>query len=245
MNHNAGFQVDVKKLVASLPLFNGLDIQAIEGIVASSRNCRLDRNQILFQKGDTPHCLYVVVYGQVKLALPAANGNEKVVEILGPRECVGEYVLLANLIYPVMAQAVSDTLLLQVSKEAIFDTLDKYPVFARRLLDCLARRTQSLIMDVETYTQQTGAQRVVSFIAQQCNEDMNDGIISMTLPAPKQVIASRLNLTPETLSRIFNELSAANIIEVKGKKITVNDIQRLRDLSCAKDGPIDGIRHPL
>jgi len=67
----------------------------------------------------------------------------------------------------------------------------------------------------------------------------------MTLPAPKQVIASRLNLTPETLSRIFNELSAANIIEVKGKKITVNDIQRLRDLSCAKDGPIDGIRHPL
>jgi len=236
MNHNTGFQVDVRQLVASLPLFNGLDPQAIEGIVESARSCRLDRNQILFQKGDTPHCLYIVVYGQVKMALRAANGNEKVVELIGPRECIGEYVLLADLTYPVMAQAVSDTLLLQVTKEAIFGTLDKYPIFARRLLDCLARRTQALIMDVETYTQQTGAQRVLSFIAQLCNEDLSSGSISMTLPAPKQVIASRLNLTPETLSRIFNELSAANLIEVKGKKITVNDIQRLRGMSCTKDG---------
>jgi len=64
----------------------------------------------------------------------------------------------------------------------------------------------------------------------------------MTLPAPKQVIASRLNLTPETLSRIFHELSMANLIAVKGKKITVNDIQRLRDFSCTNDDLTNSIR---
>ena len=44
----------------------------------------------------------------------------------------------------------------------------------------------------------------------------------------KQLLASRLNLKPETLSRIFNELATEGLISVAGKRITILDLDRLR-----------------
>jgi CRP-like cAMP-binding protein len=44
----------------------------------------------------------------------------------------------------------------------------------------------------------------------------------------KQLLASRLNLKPETLSRIFHDLTADGLIRVDGKSITIYDLERLR-----------------
>ena len=43
----------------------------------------------------------------------------------------------------------------------------------------------------------------------------------VTLDTSKQMIASRLNLAPETFSRVLGQLSEAGLIEVKGRNITV------------------------
>lgn len=217
-------------MLASFPLFQQMGEERLGWVASRSRERKLDRNEILFQKGDVPHSLYLVVYGQIKLALPAANGNEKVVELIGPRQCFGEVALLAGNPHPVFAQAVSETLLAQVPGDVLTELLDSDPAFSRGMLGCLANRTHTLIQDVEAYTQQTSAQRVISFLQQHCLLDGKCADnIEMTLPAPKQVIASRLNLTPETLSRIFHDLSEAKLIEVQGKNITINSIKRLRE----------------
>jgi CRP-like cAMP-binding protein len=217
-------------MLGSLPLFEGLTGASADRLAQRARERRLERNEILFQKGDASHSLFVVVYGQIKLALPAINGNEKVVELAGPQQCFGESALLSGNPYPVLAQAVADTLLLQISREVIDELLDSEPAFVRRMLTCLAQRSQLLIQDVETYTQQSGAQRVISFLQRHCLDDNNrNDCIAITLSAPKQVIASRLNLTPETLSRIFHDLTTANLIEVQGKTITINSLRRLQE----------------
>jgi len=223
-------QLDIPELLRSLPLFQPLNPAHLAKVAQRSRERKLSRNEAVFQKGDVPHSIFVIVYGQVKLALPAANGNEKVVELVGPLQCFGEVAVLAESAYPVLAQAVSDTLLVQISKEAILDLLEADPPFSRRLLACMAKRTHTLIQDVEAYTQQTSAQRVVSFLQQHCldTDPSEDDRIQVTLPASKQVIASRLKMTPETLSRVFNELICAELIDVQGKKITIRSIKRLQ-----------------
>jgi CRP-like cAMP-binding protein len=52
------------------------------------------------------------------------------------------------------------------------------------------------------------------------------------LPASKQNIASQLNLAPETFSRVLSSLSEKNLIQVKGRTITVLDRQLLRDFTA-------------
>ena len=83
-----------------------------------------------------------------------------------------------------------------------------------------------LIHDVEAYSLRSGAQRLVGYLLQ--NENGKDGALEFELPASKQVIASRLNLTPETFSRILHQLTEAGLMQVDGRRITIPEVEALR-----------------
>jgi CRP-like cAMP-binding protein len=53
----------------------------------------------------------------------------------------------------------------------------------------------------------------------------------VALPAKKSIIASRLSLTPEYFSRMLHEFIEAGAIAVDGRKITVLDPARLREVA--------------
>ena len=192
---------------------------------------RLDKGRQIFSKGDAVQGFHVVVYGQVKLFLPSVQGNEKVVEIIGPQQSFGEAVMFLGKPYPVSAEALADTLLLHVSRESILGLLETDTSFARRLLAGLSMRLHSLLLDVESYSLRSSTQRVIGFLLQHCDagEAESAEVLNLTLPTSKQVIASRLNQTPETLSRIFSDLTARDLIEVQGRAIRILDVPRLRN----------------
>jgi CRP-like cAMP-binding protein len=132
--------------------------------------------------------------------------------------------------YIVTAQALADSMLLHVSRQAVFEGLARDPGFARRMLAGLSRKLHGLVRDVEAYTLRSGTERVVGYLL----ADVPDGAggngepVSVNLSAGKSVIASRLNMTPEHFSRILHDLAAAGTIEVEGRTIRIPSIERLR-----------------
>ncbi|WP_126446077.1 Crp/Fnr family transcriptional regulator [Sulfuricystis multivorans] len=222
-------RIDIPALLVRLPLFQELTPEQIAHLAAHTRAKRLPKGEMLFQRGDVAHGFYFIVFGQVKLAFPSSSGNEKVVEILGPRQSFGEAAVFAQRPYPVFAQALADTLLLYIPRDAIFELLEKDIAFARNMLAGLAMRLHSLIQDVESYSLRSSAQRVIGYLLQHCPDERWESSVEITLPTSKQVIASRLNLTPETLSRILHDLAEARLIEMHGKHIKIGDLKRLRE----------------
>ncbi|NMG66591.1 cyclic nucleotide-binding domain-containing protein [Azoarcus indigens] len=218
-------------LIAQLrqvPLFSELADEDIARIARQSRERALARGEVLFQRGDTPRGFFCVLRGQVKLAFSSAQGNEKVVEVIGAGQSFGEAVMFMERPYPVFAEALVDSTLLAIGHDAILGQLDEDPRFARKLLAGLSIRLHSLVRDVETYTLRSSTQRVIGYLLQQTPEDVDSGECRIGLPTSKQVIASRLNLTPETLSRIFHDLADSGLITVAGRHITLHDLRRLR-----------------
>jgi CRP-like cAMP-binding protein len=223
-------RIDIPALLTRLPLFQALTPEQVSHVAEHARGKRLPKGEMLFQKGDIAYGFYVIIFGQVKLAFPSSSGNEKVVEIIGPKQSFGEAAMFSDHPYPVFAQAIADTLLLHVTREVIYNLLETDPSFARRMLAGLAMRMHMLVHDVESYTLRSSAQRVIGYLLQHCpNEDVSEGSIDITLPTSKQIIASRLNLTPETLSRILHDLAGAKLIDMHGKQITIHDLKRLRE----------------
>lgn len=220
-------RANIPQVIAHLPLFRELSPEQKESVLTGVQELRFDKGAQIFQKGDPVRGLHVVVFGQIKLYLPSVQGNEKVVEIIGPQQSFGEAVMFLDRPYPVCAEALADTLLLHISRDSIFRLLETDPSFARRMLAGLSMRLHSLLSDVESYSLRSSAQRVVGYLLQHSPEEA-DGSAEVTLPTSKQVIASRLNLTPETLSRVFSELVNHKLIEVQGRAITILDVQRLR-----------------
>jgi CRP-like cAMP-binding protein len=221
---------DIPQILTHLPLFQELAPEQITHIASHTREKRLQKGEMLFQKGDAPRGFYVIVFGQIKLAFPSSQGNEKVINILGPRQNFGEAAMFMDRPYPVYAESLVDTLLLHISRNAVIDLLGTDPSFARRMLAGLSMRLHALVQDVESYSLRSTTQRVIGFLLQHCKEAEETGQneIKVALPTSKQVIASRLSLTPETLSRIFHDLADSGLITVHGKEITIHDIARLR-----------------
>ncbi|MDD5176829.1 MAG: Crp/Fnr family transcriptional regulator [Sterolibacterium sp.] len=222
--------LDIPQILARLPLFLELSPEQLGHVAAGTREKRLAKGEMLFQKGDPPQGLFVIVFGQIKLAFPSSQGNEKVVNIIGPRQSFGEALMFLDRPYPVFAESLTDSLLLQISRSAMVDLLERDTSFARRMLAGLSQRLHALMDDVESYSLHSSTQRVIGYLLQLYEyENPGDGEKTTTLPTSKQVIASRLNLTPETLSRIFRDLAEAQLITVHGKRITIHDLRRLRE----------------
>ena len=223
-------RLDIPQILSRLPLFQELTPDQISALEPACRERRIAKGEMLFQKGDLPKGFYVVVFGQIKLAFPSSQGNEKVMQIVGPRQSFGEAIMFLNRPCPVFAEGLVDSLLLHIGSGPVFNLLESDPLFARRMLAGLSLRLHSLVQDVETYSLRSSAQRVVGYLLQQCpQEGACEGSFDIFLPTSKQVIASRLNLTPETLSRIFHDLAVNGLIGVSGKQITIKDAKRLRE----------------
>jgi len=216
----------VAGLLAHAPIFKGLSADELARIAAGTRQVHAERGAVLFHRGEPCVGFHVVAYGQVKLAIPSAEGAEKVVEILGPGRSFGEAVMFLGNPYFVTATALADSLLLHVGREAVLAELERDPRLARRMLAALSMRLHMLLKDVESMTLHSATQRVIGYLARLQDESAEPGRV--TLPAQKSFIASRLNLTPEYFSRILGQLASEGIIRVDGRDVAIVDADRLR-----------------
>lgn len=216
----------IPEILSRQPLFRNLSEAELGQLAACTREFRVRKQEMLFQKGDTAEGLHVVIMGQVKLALPSAQGGEKVVHMAGPGGTFGEAMVFLDKPYPVNAQATQESLVLVVAKTGLLNALDSSPEFARKMIASLSMRLHELIDDMESCTLRSSMQRVVCYLSHMA-PDNQQSRYGITLDTSKKTIASQLNLAPETFSRVLGQLSDAGIIEVKGRSITVFDRSRM------------------
>ncbi|MGE5339318.1 MAG: Crp/Fnr family transcriptional regulator [Gemmatimonadota bacterium] len=228
----AATPISAETFLSAMPLFRELSPAQRHRIAESTRQLRVARGDVLFHRGDPCNGMHLVVHGQIKLSFVSSGGVEKVIEFLGAGQSFGEAVMFLDVPHVVSAQALTDSLLLWIPKEAVHERIEHDPGFARGMLAGLARRLHQLVADVEAFSTRSGTERVIGFMLRDCasvKDGEEEGAVDIVLPVAKGVIASRLNLTQEHFSRILHELSAAGLIEVKGRQIHVPDPRKLRD----------------
>ena len=131
--------------------------------------------------------------------------------------------------YPVFAEALTHSTLLFIDRAVVFDLLAIDTSLPRKLLAGLSQRLHGLVQDVESYSLRSSMQRVIGYLLQHCvHSDDKKGEIELVLPTLKQVMASRLNLTPETLLRVFHDLTERGPIRMNGRNILIVDADLLR-----------------
>jgi CRP-like cAMP-binding protein len=85
------------------------------------------------------------------------------------------------------------------------------------LLGDMSRRLRGLIGEIDDLSLHSATCRVATYLARRAQQEGQ----SFDLGVPKQVIASRLSVQPETLSRTLRSLAEAGIIRVEGGRLEV------------------------
>ena len=213
---------DVRALLAHIPVFSALGAPELARLVAATTRRRLRRGEVLFRCGEAATGVYAVVYGQIALTAHAPGG-ERVTDIIGPGRSFGEAILFLGKPTIVGAAALGDALVLHVAKEAIFAELERSPAFARRIIAALAAKLEATVRELETYALGSSGRRLAAWLLHAAH-----GEPAVTLPASKRAVASKLNLSPEHLSRVLRELAGERLIEVSGRRVRIADPERLR-----------------
>jgi len=241
---------DVARYLANLPLFQETTAQELQRLAAGCRLRRFGRGEAIFRVGMPCEEFHVTVMGQVKLFAISPAGQEKVIEIAGPGISFAEALMFTERPYIINAQALSDTLLLSVGKDAVVDEIERDPRFALRLLGGISRRLHGLVHDVQAYSLHSGMQRVIGYLLSSLPEESARTLptleayagqgcapvsaaarpviaLKVSLPVSKATIASLLSITPEYFSRVLRDLETEGLIHIDKRDILIPDAMRL------------------
>jgi CRP-like cAMP-binding protein len=210
------------------PLFSSLSREQLLQLQPHLSDRGLGQGEHLFLEGQPAESFYLLLKGQIKLYRVSATGGEKVIEIVRPGQTFAEALMfLDRPAYPLTAQTLSAVELVVINSKGFQQLLADSTETCFRVMANISIRLRQLLNEIDALTLQNATLRVVNYLLHLIPEGVR-GETGITLPASKNVIASRLSIQPETLSRIFSVLSSNRLISVDGLTIQIHDIEALR-----------------
>jgi CRP/FNR family transcriptional regulator, dissimilatory nitrate respiration regulator len=215
----------IKATLKQHHIFSKLSELQLDRVYRSSQLVKLAEGEILFNQGENVKAFYMVLSGNVKLFRMSIDGQEKIIEIVKPREVFAEALMFTHQIdYPVSAAALSDSEVIAINAEKFKNMLWDSTDTCLMLLGEMSFRLRSLVNEIDKLTLHSGTCRVASYLI----KEMPEGESKFTLEIPKNIIAARLSIKPETFSRIIKSLKNQGILSVDGNIVTVDDVEALK-----------------
>lgn len=226
----------VEGVIANLPLFWGVSRASLCILARHCWALPAPRGTILAERNARLPGILALAYGAVKLVLRRRDGTERVLRLVAARQTFGESLALLGKASPYYAIALQDSKLVVIPTQAVLALLETEPRFARGLLTAIAERNVQLHFELEAATLLNGTQRLASYL----NELAGDGASprsTVRLPFSKTLVASRLGLKKETLSRLLRDLAERRVIEVARRDIAILEPAELSELARASLDP--------
>ena len=209
------------------PLFGGLDDEQLARLMKTAQVIRLEEHQHLFQSQQTARQFFMVRSGTVRLYLSAPDGTEKVIHLITAGETFAEAItFMDSQTYPVNASALNACEVLAFSNDTFRAILRDSTDTCFRLMADMSTWLKRQLADIDALTLQNATLRFTNYLLHQAPAGAAHAV-TIKLGAPKQVIASRLSIKPESLSRILRNLQQEGYITVEDNLIHIKDISAL------------------
>jgi len=216
---------DDAALLARNPLFASLDPSRLHNLLADARVRTIERNETLFIQDEPATAFFLVLAGWVKIYRLSAHGEESIINVFTRGESFAEAAIFEAGTYPVTAQAAEPSRLLVIPAASFLEKLRHDPDLCFNIMGSMSRHLRALVGQVEQLTTKSSAQRLAAFLLRLSPQ--RKGAIELHLPVDKSLIAGRLGMQPETLSRSFSKLRMLGV-ETDQNRIAIADVEALR-----------------
>lgn len=224
--------------MAQLPLFAGLAEPDRTRLLRHGLLQQVPPGTTLFNEGDRADFLYILLAGKVELLAHEGQRDQGLVEVVD-NFIVAAVVTDAPLL--MTARIYRHSRLLVLPAEELRTAVSRTPGVALALLGSLASQYRGLVRQIKNLKLRTSAQRVGCFLLTLAREQAGEEPV--TLPYSKRVLAQRLNMTPENLSRAFAYLRDRGV-QVERDTVTISDPATLAEY-CRPDILIDDAERDL
>ncbi len=223
---------DYVDMVRNLTMFSKVPAEKVATLLKGALPRAYPKGHVLFQQGDPADSFFVVLSGWVKLFRQTPQGDEAVVHIVSRGEAFAEAAMFLGGRYPASAQIAEDAELVRIAAGPFRDWVQAEPEMALGMLAALSARLHHMVNETEQLQTRSATERVADFILKRC--PVRNGSAVIALPYDKSLLAARLAMKPESLSRVLAKLRKLGV-RSEQHRVIVADVARLAQF-CAGEG---------
>lgn len=220
--------MDFDQLLRRARLFQGVDDQALAGLVNIAQLRSFDRGERICRQDELKPGIFVVARGSARALVGSEDGREHVTRLLASGDAFADMATLGNFPCPASVEATEVMKALFLSSPQIDQWLCDHPSACRQVLTNTATEAGRLIRQITRLTLLNAHSRVAQFLLER------DGSVRWG----KRHVASYLGLTSETFSRVLRRLIEARLIEAPpDEDVRILDPEGLRAVSMGHEVP--------
>lgn len=221
------------KILKKSLLFSGLNDENLAEVASIATKRTYAKGEVLFTEGEPAVGFFLVASGSVKLSKISQDGKEKVLHFAYAHETFAEAAFFGDGRYPAEARALEKVEALYFPRDSFMGLLERNPRFALNLIVTLSLSVRRFARQIEELTFAEVPSRLAAYLIDLAAKKSTtyQGTTYLDLEIKKGELASHLSTVGETLSRALKKLKDEGIIEVKGSRVVVHDMPRLKEIA--------------
>jgi CRP-like cAMP-binding protein len=187
------------------------------------------KGEIIFREGAFPDGIFYIKAGKIKKYKLDKDGKEQIIYVANTGELLGYHAILSEDRYPDSAGALEESKIAFIPREDFLETLNQSKVLSRRLLKTLSHEFAVLANSLTMFAQKSVKERLalqLIVIREKYKVNFHAGM-PVEINMSRDDLASLVGTARENVVRVLSEFKDAGIVETKGRKIIVHDVNKL------------------
>jgi CRP/FNR family transcriptional regulator/CRP/FNR family cyclic AMP-dependent transcriptional regulator len=216
--------------LSGVPYFTSLGEDALQALEQACRRRVYQRGETLFYEDDPGSALYIIQAGQVKIVRLAPDGEERILNLQGPGECLGELSLIHGAPRSARAVALDRVEALVLYREPFLEMLARHPAVALAVMSALASMVRRLSIQLQDLTALDVPGRLAKKLldlAAAHGQTTPEGL-RIPLPLTQQELAHMIGATRVAVNQALSTFRQQNLLTTDRAGITLHQPEKLR-----------------
>lgn len=219
--------------LSAVPYFSHLNVDELKMINKITTLKKYKKDEIIFFEDEPGENVYIIKKGKVKVLKMNKDGDQHILNIFKKNDILAEVIVFDRENYPATAIALSDVVCYSLNRDKLSQMFLGHPQITIKVMKVISarlRKAQQNIRDLGLKDSQSRLASLLYHLALKHGDKNKSNQISISLLLTQQELANMIGATRETVSRTLKNIEDKNIIKISRKKITINNIKKLKKL---------------
>jgi len=212
-------------------VFSHLTLDELDKITIQKHCQNFKSGDIIYQQSSHLSGFFCIEKGIVKIYKTGPKGRPQIIRFAKKGDIIGYRSVLSKEAACTTAEALTDTLVCQISSNILFDLIYHNTSFSMEIMRMACDelgKANNYIMDL---AQKTVKERLADILIKLCEEFGLDNNNFLQIPLTREDLAGMVGTATESLIRQLADLKKDDLIELKGRKIQILNFAGLKRIA--------------
>lgn len=191
----------------------------------------IKKGELIFEEGENVNGIYCIKDGVCKLTKLSPNGKDQIIKLVKKGELLGQRSMISEEPVNVGAVALEDMEVCFIPKSEVMGFFNNNNQFSMNVMKIICNDLKDAGEHMVNMAQKTVKARLAETLLYLKDSFGENNDKTLKIQLSREELASMIGTATESCIRLLSELNKEGLIELKGKKIIVKDVPKLKKLA--------------